>query len=52
MTKRFLFLRSTKNYDLFVEDGNEMNRLYLPKIGAKAINVEIVIADNMEATKS
>lgn len=44
MTKRFILLRQTKNFDLYVEQGNEMNKLYLPKTGIEQIDVEIVAA--------
>lgn len=30
LTKHFVFVRDTKNFSVYVEKGNEMNKLYLP----------------------
>ena len=49
MTKRFILLRQTKNYDLYVEQNNEMNKLYLPKTGINELDVTIVEAINSRA---
>lgn len=42
MTKRFILLRHTKNYSLYVERDNEMNKLYLPKSDIRQIDVSFV----------
>lgn len=44
MTRYFTLIRETKNYGLYEEESNPMNKIYLPKSDLKRLRVDISAA--------